>query len=247
MAKLNPVFSGIRASEGYSTAASVQGVAKKTFLLFGIAVLSALLSLTVFADIVYGSFAGLILVFIGALVFGIIGQVSPNASKVCSIGYAICEGAVLGLISISFESEVNGIIQTAVLLTGTIFGVMLLLYSTNIVRATERFVRVMAGIGLTIIIIGLVYLISFIINPNNALVEAFAYYPGLIVLMSVIILLYAAFMLIMDFEEVNRIVANGFDEKYEWMAALGLMVTVVWIYIEVLRLLYILYQLYDRN
>jgi uncharacterized YccA/Bax inhibitor family protein len=247
MAKLNPVFSGIRVEEGIDTAASVKGIAGKTFLLFGVAVLSAVLSLTVFADFVYGSILGYLLVLLGAVICGIIGQVNPNAAKVCSIIYAVCEGALLGLISVSFEAEVNGIIQTAVLLTGTIFGVMLLLYSTNTLRATARFVRVMCGIGLTLLIVSLVIFISTLINPYNAIIEAFAAYPAIIVAMSLLILVYAAFMLILDFEEVNTIVANGFDKKYEWTAALGLMVTLVWIYLEVLRLLYLLYQLYGRD
>lgn len=245
MAKLNPVFSGIRVEEGISDAATVKGVASKTFLLFGVAVLSALLSLTVFAEFVYGP--GYILVLLGAVICSIIGQTNPNASKVCSIIYAACEGAFLGLISVAFDYQINGIVQTAILLTGTIFGVMLLLYTTNILRATDRFVRVMSGMGLTILIVSLVYLIAYLFNPYNAMVMALSTNPAIIILMSLFILGYAAFMLIIDFEQVNSIVANGFDKKYEWTAALGLMVTIVWIYIEVLRLLYILYQLYDNN
>ena len=72
------------------------------------------------------------------------------------------------------------------------------------------------------------------------LVMAFANNSGLVLLMSAFILLYGAFMLVLDFEQVNVIVANGFDKRYEWTAALGLMVTIVWIYIEVLRLLAII-------
>jgi uncharacterized YccA/Bax inhibitor family protein len=63
---------------------------------------------------------------------------------------------------------------------------------------------------------------------------------GLVLLISGFVLIYGAFMLAMDFEQVNVIVSNGFDKRYEWMAALGLMVTLIWIYIEVLRLLAIL-------
>ena len=63
---------------------------------------------------------------------------------------------------------------------------------------------------------------------------------GLVILISVIVLIYGALMLAMDFERVKSIVANGFDKRYEWMAALGLMVTLIWIYIEALRLLAII-------
>jgi uncharacterized YccA/Bax inhibitor family protein len=72
------------------------------------------------------------------------------------------------------------------------------------------------------------------------LIMALTNNTGLVILVSLIVLLYGAFMLAMDFEQVNMIVSNGFDKRYEWMAALGLMVTIIWIYIEVLRLLAIL-------
>lgn len=245
--KLNPVFSGIHADEGIQTAATFKGVGGKTLLLFGIAVLSAILSLTYLAPIVYGNIMTYFLISIGAVVCGIIGQMNPNAAKVCSIIYAICEGVVLGLVSVAFGSEVNGIVLTAVLLTGTIFGVMLLLYTSKIIRVTDRFIRVMSGLGITILVISLIYLISFLINPNNLLISALANNTGIVLLMGGFILLYAAFMLVLDFEQVNIIVSNGFDKKYEWTAALGLMVTLVWIYVEVLRILYIIYQSIDRN
>ena len=132
MAKLNPVFSGIRVEEGIDTAASVKGVAGKTLFLLGIAVLSAVLSIT----IVSSNPSILWIAAIGALICGIAGQVSARAAKVCSIIYAVCEGILLGLISFAFEALFGGggIVMSAVLITATIFGVMLLLYSTNIIK-----------------------------------------------------------------------------------------------------------------
>ena len=236
MAKLNPVFSGIRVEAGIETAASVKGVASKTLLLLGVAVLSGLLSIIYAEQVISWYF----LIVIAALICGIAGQVSPKAAKVCSIIYAVCEGAMLGLTSFLFEAVFGGIVMSAVLITATIFGVMLLLYSSNIIKVNGRFMRVMTGIGLTICVVGLVYLISFLINPNNMLIVALTNNTGLVILVSVLVLLYGAFMLAMDFEQVNMIVSNGFDKRYEWMAALGLMVTIIWIYIEVLRLLAIL-------
>ena len=59
-------------------------------------------------------------------------------------------------------------------------------------------------------------------------------------LVSLFIIGYGAFMLAMDFEQVKRVVANGYDKRYEWMTALGLMLTIVWIYVEVIRLLAII-------
>ena len=237
MAKLNPVFSGIRVDEGIESAASIKGVAGKTLLLLAVAVISAVFSLTVGASVIVTNPSILFIVMIGALVCGVLGQVSPNAAKIASVIYAVCEGVLLGLVSFVFEAAISGIVLTAVLLTATIFGVMLFLYSTEIIKVTGRFVKAMAAIGITLLIVSVIYLISYFINPNNVLIMALANNTGLLVLVSALILLYGAFMLVLDFEEVKSIVNNGFDKKYEWMAALGLMVTIVWIYIEVLRLL----------
>ena len=240
MAKLNPVFSGIRVDEGIETAATVKGVAGKTILLLLIAVVSAVASVTVGAQVIVENPSTLLIVMIGALICGILGQVSPNAAKIASIIYAVCEGVLLGLVSFVFDAAISGIVLTAILLTTTIFGVMLFLYSTNIIRVTSRFIKAMTAIAITLLIISVIYLISYFVNSNNVLILALTTNTNIVLLISVLVLLYGAFMLVLDFEQVNVIVANGFDKKYEWMAALGLMVTIVWIYIEVLRLLAIL-------
>ena len=245
MAKLNPVFSGIRVEEGINEAASVKGVALKTVILLAIAVVSGFLAIN-YGAVIYENIILYMAVLLGALICGIIGQTSPNAAKVCSIIYAACEGVLLGLVSFLFEVMIGGIVLSAVMVTATIFGVMLLLYSTNIIRVTSRFVRVISGIGIAIVLAMLFFFLSSLIAPNNIMIMAYYSSPGLMILVSGIILLYGAFMLAIDFEQVNSIVANGFDKKYEWMAALGLMVTIVWIYLEVLRLLAILSR-YSRD
>ena len=245
MAKLNPVFSGIRVEEGINDAASVKGVALKTVILLAIAVVSGFLAIS-YGAVIYENIILYLGVLFGALICGIIGQTSPNAAKVCSIIYAVCEGILVGLVSFLFEAVIGGIVLSAVLVTATIFGVMLLLYSTNIIRVTSRFMKIVSGIGVALVLAMLFFFLSSIIAPNNIMIMAYYSSPGLMILVSGIILLYGAFMLAIDFEQVNAIVANGFDKKYEWMAALGLMVTIVWIYLEVLRLLAIIAR-YSRD
>lgn len=239
MAKLNPVFTGIKVNEEIHEAASVKGVALKTTILLAIAVLSGFLAIN-YGSVIYENIVIYLAVLFGALICGIVGQTNPNAAKVCSVIYAICEGILLGLVSFIFEGIVSGIVLSAVLVTATIFGVMLLLYSTNIIKVNKRFVKVMSAIGIAIILVSLFTLLSNLIAPNNAMITAYYQNPGLMILVSGILLVYGAFMLAIDFEQVNTIVKHGFDKKYEWTAALGLMVTIVWIYVEVLRLLAII-------
>lgn len=239
MARLNPVFSGIRVEEGISEAASVKGVALKTFILLGIALLSALFSITYGLNVVLNP-AILLVFLLGGFICCIVGQSSPRAAKTCGIIYAICEGSMLGLLSFVFEAAYSGIILSAVLITFTIFGVMLLLYTTEVVKVNGKFMKIMYTIGFTMLIMSLIYFISALISPNNILITTLTQNTGLLVLVSLFIIGYGAFMLAMDFEQVKRVVANGYDKRYEWMTALGLMLTIVWIYVEVIRLLAII-------
>lgn len=237
MAKLNPVFSGIRVEENVESYASVRGVAGKTLLLLGVAVLSGILSIMYFGEFILTNTIVYFGCLIGAMIAAIVGQASPKAAPVASVIYAVLEGAVLGLVSFIFEATIGGIVLSAILITCTIFGVMLILYLTNIIRATERLMRVLFVVGVSMFIISLVYLISYLINPTNMLIVALTNNVGLLILIAGLTLVYASIMLVFDFERVKNIVANGFDKRYEWTAALGLMVTIIWIYVEVLRIL----------
>ena len=237
MAKLNPVFSGIRVEENVESYASVKGVAVKTLVLLGIAVLSGYLSIVYFGEFILTNTFAYFGCFIGAFIAAIVGQTSPKAAPVASVIYAALEGVVLSLLSFIFEASISGIVLSAVMITATIFGVMLILYLTNIVRATERFMRVLFVIGVSMLVVSLIYLISYLINPTNVLILALTNNPGLLLLIAGLTLVYAAFMLVFDFEKVKTIVSHGFDKRYEWTAALGMMVTIVWIYVEVLRIL----------
>lgn len=237
MARLNPVFSGIKVEEGIETAATVKGVASKTLLLLVVAVLSAFFSLTFGAELIYGNPIAYFVIVIGAVIAGVVGQISANAAKIASFIYAFCEGVVLGLFSYLLEGYISGIVMSAVLITFTIFGVMLLLYTSNIIKVNGRMMKIMTGIGITIFIVSLFYLISSLINPNNILIISLIENPVIVLFISIFILIYAAIMLALDFEQVKIIVSNGFDKRYEWMAALGLMVTIIWIYVQVVRIL----------
>lgn len=237
MARVNPIFTGIKSDEIITNEqASVKGVGIKTGILLLVAVLSAALSVTFRNVILYNVGVYYIFVF-GALIAGIVGQLSYRSAKVWSFIYAICEGAMLGLVSFLFEEAIGGIILSAVMITATIFGVMLLLYSTNIIKVTGRFVKMMYALMITSLIISVVFLLMSLLAPTNPITVALLTNPALYIVICLLDLVYAAFMLTLDFEQIKAISANGFDKAYEWNAALGLMITVVWIYVEVLRII----------
>ncbi|ALI98788.1 Bax inhibitor-1/YccA family protein [Rufibacter tibetensis] len=148
--------------------------------------------------------------------------------------YCALQGLFLGGISGILEAKFPGIATQAMLLTFTVFGGMLLLYSTRIIRATERFksIAMTATFG-----IFCYYMLGFILQffgVEMALIHSSGT-AGII--FSVLVVIIAAMNLIMDFDTIEQGVAYGAPKNMEWYAAFGLAVTLIWLYIEILRLL----------
>lgn len=233
----NPVFRSVEKgnTQSYTNAATFAGISIKTGVLLLVAVLSAfganlLIKTDQIAPLVtilgVSGIVGFIAVLIGIMV--------PRLSGPFAILYAAAEGFMLGTITILLNQVLPGIGLTAVTATAVIFGVMLLLYSSRTLRATNRFKKTMYSMILGILIFSL---LSVFIAPLRAIYDN----PFLGVVLSIFFIGYGAFMLILDFDRAEYIVSSGADKKYEWSVSLGLMVTIVWIYIEVLRLLVILF------
>lgn len=149
--------------------------------------------------------------------------------------YAACEGCCLGGISAIFESQHPGIVVQAVAGTFAALFMMLLLYRTGIIRATEKFRSV---IFITTASIAGVYLVDmlgrWLFHMSVPLINS-ASPAGILV--SVIIVAVAALNLILDFEFIERGEQMMLPKDYEWYGAFGLMVTLVWLYLEILKLL----------
>ena len=245
MATLRTAFSGIRVHDNIDQAATRAGIGLKTAILLLIATVSGFIFPTLFINAESEEYmlAALIGCIVLAAICGLLGQWIPSISMPCSIIYAISEGALLGLISFVIEYVyvgVGGVVFSAILITETIFISMLLAFSTRIIRVTNTFVRVMIGVALGATLFGLICFIMSLINPDNIIAVAYRTNPTIEIIVSLIIIIYGAFMLMLDFNYANTLVEGGFDKKYEWTAALSLMITIVWIYIEVLRLLAII-------
>jgi uncharacterized YccA/Bax inhibitor family protein len=151
--------------------------------------------------------------------------------------YAVCEGLALGGISAMFAAAYHGIvIQAAALTVGTLF-VMLTLYQLHIVRATEKFkMGVFAATGA----IGLFYLVTWIVSMfthGQAAASLIYCSSPLSIGISVVIVIVAAFNLILDFDMIDQGVAQGAPKYMEWYSGFALLVTLVWLYLEILRLL----------
>jgi uncharacterized YccA/Bax inhibitor family protein len=160
----------------------------------------------------------------------------PMWAKVLAPIYAVAEGFFLGVVSKAYESAYDGIVVQAVGATLGVFAVMLFLYRTKILKVTDRFRRIVitATMGLMVF-----YLVSFVIRliAGPGSVSFLQSASGLGILFSVFAAGLAAMNLALDFDFIERGSRQGLPKGMEWFAAFALVVTLVWLYLELLRLL----------
>ncbi|MRN54037.1 Bax inhibitor-1/YccA family membrane protein [Paenibacillus monticola] len=173
---------------------------------------------------------GAILGFILALIVSF----KPTAAPYLVPIYAIAEGVFLGGLSASYESLYNGITLQAALLTICVFFALLLAYKTRVIKATEKFkLGVLAATGG----IALVYLLSFVLGMFGVTVPYLHDNSLIGIGISVVIVIVAALNLVLDFNFIETGAEQGAPKYMEWYGAFGLTVTLVWLYVEILRLL----------
>ncbi|MBU1094588.1 MAG: Bax inhibitor-1/YccA family protein [Firmicutes bacterium] len=233
MRSSNPVFRTLERSESYagSEVATYRGIMGKTAILLLLAVLSGYFAVTqIPIETLFPLLLGSMIV---ALIAVIVSTRSPRLAMPFAIIYALAEGILLGVITALVESYYEGVALAALIGTASIFSVMLFLYSSRTIRVTPRFTRIMFSILLS-------FLVFYILFGIFGLFVTIAVNVPLALGISAILIIFGALMLAIDFDRAERIVEGGADKTYEWMVAVGLMVTIVWIYIELLRFLAII-------
>jgi uncharacterized YccA/Bax inhibitor family protein len=148
--------------------------------------------------------------------------------------YALFEGLVLGGLSAIFEKAYPGIAVQAVALTFGVLFVMLLAYKTGLVRATRGFVL---GVVCATGAIALVYVANMVMRMFGSGMSFLYASTPLGIGISIVVVIIAALNLIIDFDVIERGAAMGAPKYMEWYGAFGLMVTLIWLYMEILRLL----------
>ena len=213
---------------------TVEGAIYKTGFLLVLLVLSGLATAALLPESLYmPAIIASVLVGLG-LVIGI--SVKPDLAKTLAPVYALVEGVVLGAITVLLESQpgLEGIGAQAALGTVAVLGVMLTLYRTGVIKVTQRFRMIVTAATGAIFV---TYLLSFVLGFFGI---NFGFLHGnsmLSIGISVLIIGVAAAHLALDFDFIETAAARGLPAKAEWYAAFGLLVTLVWIYLEILRLL----------
>lgn len=171
---------------------------------------------------------------LGGLVVGIIISFKATLAPYLSVPYAALEGLAIGGISALLEARYPGIAIQAVGLTFAVLAVMLVAYKLRIIRATERFRAIVIGATGAI---ALVYLVSMILGLFHVPVPVLNSTGPVGIVVSLVIVGVAALNLILDFDFIESGAAYGAPRYMEWYSAFGLLVTMVWLYMEILRLL----------
>lgn len=218
------------AGEGEMT---IQGTVNKSFILIGLIIFAAAIT---WAQFLNGGPA-MILTIGGAvvgLILGLITAFKATWAPYTAPFYAFCEGLFLGGISAICESMFSGIVIQAVMLTIGVFIALLMAYRSGLIRATENFkLGVVAATGA----IGLFYLVSMGLSFFGIQMPLLHDNGWMGIGLSLVIVVIAALNLVLDFDFIEKGAENKAPKYMEWYAAFGLIVTLVWLYLEILRLL----------
>lgn len=242
-AQLNAQYNAPSATAVDTGRMSYEGVIAKTA---GIAILVMLFAVPGY---LFPNMLGMIAGAIIGLVLGIVLSIQKRPKPALIAVYAVAEGYFLGAITIFIEQEfvVPGAGLQALLATGITFGVCLALYKSGKVRYTPKLQKILMIGGIAYLAFSLINVGVMVFGPqtdNNAFglrtsVEIFGIPLG--VLIGVFAVFLACISLIADFDFIENAVKRGMPDWVEWKAAFGLIVTLVWLYIEFLRIIAILF------
>ena len=171
----------------------------------------------------------------GGLAVGLVIAFKKTISVPLIVLYSVLEGVLVGAISAMFAAAYDGIVTTAVIATVCTFAGMFVGWKFGIIRVTDKSRRIFGMALIGYLLFGLVnVVVAFMVPGANFGIGG----TGLLgIAISVLGVGLASYSLAVDFDSVDRAVAAGMPEKYSWLLAHGLIVTLVWLYLEILRLL----------
>ena len=163
----------------------------------------------------------------------------PTLGHITVPAYAIAQGVFLGVISMVFNAQYPGIVVQAVFLTFGTLGALLLAYMSGLIKATENFkLGIVAATGG----IALMYLINMVMSFFGSVISIISSNDTMGILFSGVVVVIAALNLVLDFDFIEEGAEMGAPKYMEWYGAFGLLVTLIWLYLEILRLLSKLYS-----
>ncbi len=228
---------------------TVQGVVNLSFVLLGLCAATAVAAWSLISAGTVPAGPVMIGGALGGFAIAIVTCFKPNIARFTAIPYALLEGAFLGAVSLVVAQNLDAqlaeagvgtnVVFQAIVLTFGVFGAMLIAYTTRVIRVGSMFRKAM------VIAIG-GYLLFFIISlvmsfffKQGALISMFDFNNGspISIGFSLLVVGLASFSLLLDFDRIERGAQAGLPKHMEWFCAFSLLVTLVWLYFEILRLL----------
>jgi len=212
---------------------TIDDVVVKTVTLLGLTGISAVAAWNLIPDNAAGA------AWIGAavvgLVLGLIISFSRIASPALVITYAVVEGVFVGMVSKAYQEVLGyeGIVLQAVVATFGVFFLMAILYRSRVIRATPRFTRMIIGAMAGLFGIMLINLVLSLFGFSTGLRSA----GPVGIIFSLVCIVVASLSFIVDFDQIEQGVRMGLPQRYSWTAAFGILVGLIWLYLEILRLL----------
>jgi len=210
---------------------TLQGTINKTCFLLLICVVGGLLAWNHYAALAPYAWSIALVAFVIALIIIFKKTTAPLLAPI----YVFGEGLILGTISFFYNSLYQGIVAQAIVITLLVMGLMLFIYRSGIIKVTRTFlIGVTAATGA----IALFYVISSVLMAFGINVSYYNSTSGWAIAVNVFICIVAAMNFLIDFEFINQMTRrSGIPQYMEWYAGFSLIVTLVWLYLEVLRLL----------
>ncbi len=214
---------------------SVSGSINKTLILLGLMIVSAFgFVYMLFNNATVAAYAFQIIIgsAIVAFIVAMVLSFKNELAQPLSIVYAILEGVVVGGISIMYASLYQGIVFQAVTLTVTVLFLMLVLYKFRVITVNDKFRSIMK---VALISVAVFYLGNMILGffGMNFLAGSGPLQIGI----NIVIVVVAALSLLLDFDFIEKGSEQNLPKYYEWYAGFGLLVTLIWLYLEILKLL----------
>jgi uncharacterized YccA/Bax inhibitor family protein len=232
----NPVlkrYANMHSAHSGVATMSFDGAIHKTLLFIAITILTAYFAWTNVASFVpyyFPILIGTVIVTIGIAIYL---AFKPEMAQSLGFVYAIAEGFLLGILSALFEALYPGIVVLAIMSTFGTVAAMLFLYKSNVFKVTDKFKKVVFG-GMAAIF--LIYFVSFLLSFAGISLPLI-HGSGIIGIgFSVVVIIFAALMLVLDFDMIDKMVKNNAPKFMEWYGAFAILVTIVWLYVEFLRL-----------
>jgi uncharacterized YccA/Bax inhibitor family protein len=215
---------------------TVDDVVTKTALTLGVALVAGIIT----AIAVLGGVINPFVPMVGGMVVGLVLAliiIFKNAAKPgLVLSYSAAEGIFLGAITGVFEYLVPGIALQAILGTALVFVVMLVVYKTGAVKVTPKLTKWIIGATVAAAGLMLINLLMSFLGVDMGLRGG----GTMAIIFSIVVIGIAAFNFLLDFDMADNMIRSGMPSRFAWLAAFGLMTTLVWLYLEILRLLYYL-------